>query len=309
MASFFLPAVRPPPSEVKWPVAAVDHRVVTILETTQPTFLVPGLLESGAARHGAFGAAAPFPHLVLDDCLDPGLVEVLDFPDADWSGWQRYRDEYQLGKLICSDVSIMPERVRALVQELSAPPFLHFLEELTGIAALIPDPYLEGGGLHASGPGATLTPHTDFHVYARLGLYRRLNVLLYLNPGWEHADGGALELFDPESDFTSSVRSIAPVWGRMVVFRTDDRSPHGFTVPVAPGRLRRSVALYYYTATETHAFAGDTNTYWKTHGDASTKQRRARLAAYRTLLTGSRALSMLAHRWNPNLGSNVRPEG
>jgi hypothetical protein len=95
----------------------------------------------------------------------------------------------------------------------------------------------------------------------------------------------------------------------MVVFRTDDRSPHGFTTPVAARHYRRSIALYYYTATETEGFAGDTNTYWKTHGEPSTRTRRARLAAYRSLLTGSRALSMLAHRCNPNLGSKVRPEG
>ena len=281
---------------------------VTTLDAADRSLLESGLLTSGSARHAAFAAASPFPHVVVDDCLDRGLIETLDFPDAEWQGWQRYRDGYQHGKLCCSEITAIPDRVRALVSELCAPPFLRFLEDLTGIEALIPDPYLEGGGLHASGPGATLTPHTDFHLYPRLGLYRQLNVLLYLNPGWEGCDGGALELFDPESDCTSPLKSIVPTWGRMVVFRTDDRSPHGFTTPVAPGRLRRSIALYYYTATETPGFAGDTNTYWKTHGDTTSLNRRTRLAAYRMLLTGSRALSMLAHRCNPNLGSKVRPE-
>jgi hypothetical protein len=143
-------------------------------------------------------------------------------------------------------------------------------------------------------------------VYPRLGLFRRVNVLLYLNPGWSRADGGALELFGP--DLEHPVATIDPVFGRLVVFRTDDRSPHGFTRPVADGRYRRSLALYYYTATEAPDFSGDTNTYWKTHGDATGAKRRTRLAAYRSLLTGSRALSMLAHRCNPNLGSRLRPE-
>jgi hypothetical protein len=107
--------------------------------------------------------------VVLDECLSSAIAQNLDFPDADWHGWQHYRDEHQGGKLICSDMRAMPSRVRALVQELSAPPFLDFLQALTGIDALIPDPYLEGGGLHMSGPGATLTPHTDFHVYTRFG--------------------------------------------------------------------------------------------------------------------------------------------
>jgi len=248
----------------------------------------------------AFAAADPFPHIVMDDVIGADPDEFLaDFPDADWPGWCRYRDQYQPGKLICSDVRAMPPLTAALVRELCEPAFLCFLEQLTGIPRLVPDPYFEGGGLHAGGPGATLTPHTDFHVYPRLRLYRQVNVLLYLNPEWLPDDGGALELFDAASDFTNSARSIDPVWGRMVIFRTDDRSPHGFTRPVADGRFRRSIALYYYTATEADIFAGDTNTYWKTHGDTSSSRRRVRLAAYRSLLTGSRALSMLAHRCNP----------
>ncbi len=217
------------------------------------------------------------------------------------------RDQYQPGKLSCSDARLMPPLLRDLIQDLSQPPFLRFLEQVTGIPRLLPDPYLEGGGLHASGPGATLTPHTDFHVSTRLGLYRQVNVLLYLNPGWRREYGGALELFDGEP--LAPVRSVVPAWGRMVIFRTDDRSPHGFTRPITDGRFRRSIALYYYTASESQGFAGDTSTYWKTHGDTSTSRRRMRLAGYHALLTGSRALSMLAHRCNPNLGSNLRPEG
>jgi hypothetical protein len=256
---------------------------------------------------GPFRTQEPFPHLVLDDVLsvDPSLI-VTEFPEASWSGWTRYRDQYQHGKLICSDVAAMPDGIRTLVQDLSAPAFLEFLEAITGIGGLIPDPYLEGGGMHASGPGATLTPHTDFHVYVRLGLFRRVNVLLYLNPGWESDDGGALELFG--NDYNQPARSLDPIFGRMVIFRTDDQSPHGFTQPVADDRYRRSLALYYYTATESEGFAGDTNTYWKTHGETTTP-RRVRLAAYRALLLGSRSFSMLAHRCNPNLGSRVRPEG
>jgi 2OG-Fe(II) oxygenase superfamily len=256
-----------------------------------------------------FGTAAPFPHVVLDDVLDADAADLLEgYPAPDWPGWDRYRDVYQRGKLICSDIATMPPLTCDLVQELCAPRFLQFLEQVTGISRLLPDPYLEGGGLHMSGPGATLTPHTDFHVYTRLGLYRQVNVLLYLNPGWQQEDGGALELFAADSDFTTPERTIDPVWGRMVIFRTDDRSPHGFTKRVAYDRFRRSIALYYYTAAETEGFSGDTNTYWKTHGESPARSHRARLAAYRTLLTGSRALSMLAHRCNPNLGSKVRPE-
>jgi hypothetical protein len=253
-----------------------------------------------------FEGAEPFPHLALDDTLAPGAKTVVaEFPRADWSGWRQHTDGYQLNKRVCSDITVMPSGLAELLHELQAPPFLEFLEAVTGVRQLIPDPYLEGGGLHASGPGGFLMPHTDFHVYTRLGLFRQLNILLYLNEEWDNAAGGALELFEPGSN-APSVR-IAPTWGRMVIFRTDDRSPHGFTDPVAAGAWRKSIALYYYTAAETEGFAGDTNTYWKAHGDVGSGKRRARMLAYRALLTGSRALSLLAHRCNPNLGSRLRP--
>ena len=36
----------------------------------------------------------------------------------------------------------------ALIAQLNAGPFVSFLEELTGIGGLVPDPHLRGGGLH-----------------------------------------------------------------------------------------------------------------------------------------------------------------
>jgi hypothetical protein len=265
--------------------------------------LLPTITAEATAR---FARAQPFPHAVFDGVVAaPSDAVLTSFPDEQWQSWRRYRDQYQRGKLICSDVTQMPPLLQRIVADCSAPPFLEALAELTGVGQLIPDPYLEGGGLHATLAGGTLAPHTDFHVYTRLGLYRRLNVLLYLNPQWTNADGAGLQLFAPGSAEPSV--EIAPVFGRMVVFRTDDRSPHGFTTPVAAGRIRRSLAFYYYTATESQEFAGDTNTYWQDHGAADRARQRLRLAAYRALLTGSRAFSFAAHRCNPNLGSRVRP--
>jgi hypothetical protein len=252
-----------------------------------------------------FDEAQPFPHVVLDDVLDaPAGLIATAFPDPDWAGWRRYVDDYQPAKLVCSDSTVMPGELAALVAELSAPPFLAFLEAVTGIDKLLPDPYLEGGGLHASGPGGVLAPHTDFHVYPRLDLYRRVNALLYLNEEWNERDGGCLELFGSARD--APVVSVVPSWGRLVVFRTDHRSIHGFTHPIVGDRWRKSIALYYYTALEADTFAGDTNTYWKRHGEAGGSKRRVRMAAYRALLATSRAFSYLAHRVNPNLGSRVR---
>ena len=88
--------------------------------------------------------------------------------------------------------------------------------------------------------------------------------------------------------------------GRAVIFRTDDRSVHGFADPVAPGRWRQSIALYYYTSRETGRFSGDTGTHWRTHGARMTGPR---LAVFEALIFCSRAFSRAAHFINPNKGA------
>jgi hypothetical protein len=270
-------------------------------------FLKPEVTTAAAAERlrASFARAEPFPHVVLDDVLAPPLSELLPkFPDPTWPSWHRYGDAYQRGKLICSDIAVMPDLFAELIEELSRPAFLAFLESVTGIPRLLVDPYLEGGGLHCSGPGGILAPHTDFHLYPRLGIYRRINVLLYLNADWERSWGGCLELYQPEHE-DQPVRTVVPRWGTCVIFRTDDHSPHGFSQPIVGDRWRRSIALYYYTATEAGSYSGDTNTYWR-RLPVTGAVPRARQRVYETLILGSRGLAFLAHRIDPNLDRRRR---
>lgn len=246
-----------------------------------------------------FDRAEPFPHLVLRDVLNAGPEILASFPDEEWPGWLRFEDEYQPGKLFATDLAVVPEPFRRILIELNSRSFLVFLEEVTGVKALIPDPYFEGGGLHSSAPGGVLRPHTDFHIYPRLRLYRHLNALLYLNPGWSPEFGGLFEMYDDKTNRT--VKEVVPEFGTLVVFRTDDRSVHGFSKPVREGHRRNSVATYYYTSEEASDFSGDYTTYWRTH-TASKGLRRARFAAYRGLLGLSRAVSLAAHLVNPHHG-------
>ena len=242
-----------------------------------------------------FRTAQPYPHIVLDDFLTPeGRSSLGDFPGPDWPHWSRFGDEYQKEKRVCANIDIIPHAFSQLISECGRPAFLRQIEAITGVGQLMPDPYLDGGGLHASGGGGILAPHTDFHVYQRLGLYRMLNLLIYLNDDWGPQDGGELELYAKGE--TKPTASVAPVFGRAVIFKTDDASVHGFTKPVAAGKWRRSVALYYYCAQEGAGFSGDTGTHWQSHG----RMRGARLATFNTLILASRAFSRLAHMINPN---------
>ncbi len=206
------------------------------------------LAEAGRRAHAAYASADPFPHAVLDDFFPEALVESARRSAADpCIRWQS-KDVDTSRKSWCSDECAMPWALQVLLFKLNSRPFLRFLEELSGIRGLIPDPYLEGGGLHRIERGGFLGIHADFNVLERLRLDRRLNLLLYLNEDWQSEWGGALELWD--ADMRTCVRRVVPSLGRMVVFSTTDVSFHGHPHPLAcpPERARISIALYYYTA-------------------------------------------------------------
>jgi len=150
----------------------------------------------------SFAAARPFRHLVIDNLIVPEKSEALasEFPAPDWTGWNNVDHEHQRYKHSCSNIAAIPDKLRRMIFELNSGPFMNWLAEVTGISQILPDPHLIGGGLHMTLPGGTLTPHTDFHVVRDNPLFRRLNLLLYLNPGWQEDNFGALELWDKKKD-------------------------------------------------------------------------------------------------------------
>ena len=223
-----------------------------------PFLLNEELLRADIDKKAAsFRDGQPFPHIVIDHFPSEDHIRFLvdRFPVPThpvWLDW-RVRSPHHYGKLGPGDSSkfalLEPAFLMAL-QEFNSWKFLNFLEALTGIQGLIPDPYFSGGGLHQIITGGILDIHTDFNDYKKLQLYRRLNVLIYLNEDWEESWNGCLEFWDGGAANGKCVKSIAPLLNRAVVFETDKASFHGHPVPWnAPNETtRKSIALYYYTA-------------------------------------------------------------
>jgi hypothetical protein len=251
-----------------------------------------------------FESAEPYRHIVLDDFLAPdALAEAARaFPDFEWDGWNRYADADQQSKVICSDIEQFPRELADLVNMLNSPQVLHLFQDITGIPSLIPDPYLEGGGLHSSGPGGHLRPHTDFHAYSRLGLFRQVNLLLYLTEGWTPEMGGQLGFFK-KSDVKNPVAAVDPLFNRALLFKTDQTSIHGVMPVGANSPVRRSIALYYYTSVDTPGSEGDNLTNWYGPG-TGTLQERAREQLFRASVFGMRAFRKAATKLNSR-----RPQG
>jgi Rps23 Pro-64 3,4-dihydroxylase Tpa1-like proline 4-hydroxylase len=215
---------------------------------TQYSIKPEDLLALGDRLHTEYVNGDPYPHIIIDDFFPEEIVsQVLsEFPSPDDLDWIEYKRPNE-DKLASPSEQHLSPSARRLIWEMNSQIFLMFLERLTGISCLIPDPQLHGGGMHQIQRGGKLGIHVDFNKHGSNGLDRRLNVLLYLNKDWKDEYGGQLELWD--KDMRHCVKRIAPTFNRLVVFSTTESSWHGhpdqLTCPAE--RTRKSLALYYYT--------------------------------------------------------------
>ena len=197
-----------------------------------------------------YAKAEPFPHIVLDDFLPEQLIHQIlsHFP----AGERASDGVFNIGYGGEHKRQILPEDcdryARELFQFFNSRPMLQFLEGLTGIDGLLPDPYFMGGGFHEISRGGRLGVHADFRINEQLHLQRRLNLLIYLNPEWEDEWAGCLELWS--RDMKACVQKLTPLLNRCVVFNTEADTWHGHPDPlnIPEGKTRRSLALYYYSA-------------------------------------------------------------
>jgi hypothetical protein len=215
-----------------------------------PFFFDPVALAEVAQRvRPEYLAGHPFPHVVIDGLVPDDLLDevVRESPGADLQeNWVRWTDDNSVKRGLRDDWTMGPT-TRLLLNQCNSAAFVNFLEDLTGITGLIPDPHYFGGGLHTIERGGYLRVHADFNHYPRLNLERRINALLYLNRDWQDEWGGHLELWDETLSRREAM--IAPLFNRMVIFATTDTAYHGHPNPLTcpPGVARRSLALYYYS--------------------------------------------------------------
>jgi Rps23 Pro-64 3,4-dihydroxylase Tpa1-like proline 4-hydroxylase len=197
-----------------------------------------------------YASAQPFPHVVIDGLFDDAELEAVlrDFPAPDAMRWMKFDNPLEKKLGYFHETATISKTIRDFLNAMNSFEMLQWLEEVTGIDGLIPDPYFGGGGLHQIEPGGFLKVHADFNVHPKLKLDRRLNMLIYLNKGWREEWGGHLELWDREQ--RGAVERILPLFNRTVIFSTTDTSFHGHPHPLTspPGVTRKSVSLYYYTA-------------------------------------------------------------
>lgn len=198
-----------------------------------------------------YASAAPTHFVCMDDFLRP------DFAEAVSRAYPSYAQALEMGELVAwrlnekvkvqvCDSKRFPEPVAALHSLFSSQEFLDVVERITGIPRLLADPGLAGAGMHVMGDAGRLDAHVDFNILPVYEWHRRLNILIYLTPGWRDDWGGAFELYHP--DLRKREAAMSPRFNRCVMFNTTDTSFHRVTPISAPAAVtRNSFAAYYYT--------------------------------------------------------------
>lgn len=231
---------------------------------------------SGLARSSINQAiylqAQPFPHTVIDSFIEPVLAkhlaaELTVLANDEAQNWRFPAADIhvdQVSKRGLSEFGKMTPLLRMASDYFNSASFLVYLQALTGLQNLIADPAYVGGGYHQTCAGGKLGVHHDFNVHRIDGqlVYRRVNLLIYMNPVWQTEWGGQLELW--ESDLSACKAMIEPLFNRAVIFTIDD-APHGHPNPVAcpSEESRRSLAYYYYTVAEPKTEKRFNRAHWK----------------------------------------------
>ena len=158
-------------------------------------FAVDRVVPSESLRQH-FDAARPFPHLVLDDCLDldPGAVE--EFPDPGWEHWTGLGDAYQKQKFSCNDIEASrPIPSARSWWSCASRASSVFSSRSRASRSSSPTPTSRGVGSISAVPAACsrCTPTSTILTTRPVPPHQRA---VYLNPDWSDTDGGDLRLGD-----------------------------------------------------------------------------------------------------------------
>jgi len=201
--------------------------------------------------------ALPWEHVVIDDFLPIDVAtqlaesypkpNVLSMLKEDIKPWKYHKNE-NVDRWLLDNTTEMPESLKMFASAVNSRHFLQFLEVITGIEAILPDPYFLGGGAMVTGTGGFLKVHADFNWNANSQVWRRANALFYLTPDWEKTWGGNLELWT--KDGKKKVIEVEPKFNRVVIFSTKSDTYHGQPIPTKTpkGITRNLFSSFYYSS-------------------------------------------------------------
>ncbi len=206
----------------------------------------PDYLNNASELRQQFDTAKPCRYLALADFLNPDLADRLhaNFPSIDTLNVKRKSlnedksEDYHFER--------WDPAFSTLRNVVKSQAFCDWMVAVTGIEDLRTTTDSLGSGVHQGKNGSYVDVHVDVNMNPKAGLWRRINLLIYLNKNWQPEYGGDLELWDKE--MTSCEAKVPCSHNMAVIFYTDDNSPHGYSkINVPEGETRKSFYTYFYT--------------------------------------------------------------
>lgn len=181
-------------------------------------------------------------HCWVDDLLPESTARTIYdvFPPADR---MRLMASFREVKYTSKSLDDFSPLLKAITFAIQDPQIIRRVAAITGIEEQVPDPSLYAGGLSMMGRGQFLNPHIDNSHDGSRRLYRTLNLLYYVTPGWRLENGGNLELWDPAVKRSVTIESR---FNRLVIMETTPWSWHSVKA-VAVEQFRCCVSNYYFS--------------------------------------------------------------
>jgi len=175
-----------------------------------------------------WSTSSPFPHVVLDDVVDPQTLATLLQAVSQEPHWPNRGEIYDF---MASAEEVTHPTLRELHAELGSTPVLDAIRAISG--RLVTRADLRS---YVYVPGSYLLPHAD----ARASIGRMVAFVFYL---WtEGCEGGELELFACEMAGDELIRArpaqrLVPRANRMVLFDVTNASLHQVREVLAGNRV------------------------------------------------------------------------
>lgn len=211
-----------------------------------------------------FVNAKPFPHCVIDDFFEKDIALKLsqEFPDYnDPNIWSVYRNAIE-NKKLTPHWDLFPKTTYQVFTLMNTPEFVEKIKQITGIPDLVADYGMHGGGWHMHTRGGKLNMHKDYSIHPKLGMERRINIIIYMTPEWKSEWNGGLEFWSHDSEKNlpkECVTKIENHFNRAVIFDTASNSWHGLPHEIIcpEGVYRKSLAIYYISPARVTAESHD----------------------------------------------------
>ena len=197
------------------------------------------------ALRSAFAASASevgVRYVAIDDLLPADVAAAIaaSFPEGHQ---MRLMDSFRERKFTSKAFDRFDPILGDVTFAFQDPRIVKVVEQITGIAEQVPDSLLYAGGLSAMAKGHFLGPHIDNSHDSSRHYYRTLNLLYYITPDWDEANGGNLQLWNRDVSKNVTIHSR---FNRLVLMETTPTSWHSVNEVRSEG-LRKCVSNYYFS--------------------------------------------------------------